>query len=51
MYSDIGKLLEDMRGLQEQLEQVFAFGDARGYQQGLKSGRLLLKEGQHDEQG
>ena len=23
MYSDIGKLLEDMRGLQEQLEQFF----------------------------
>jgi hypothetical protein len=31
--------------------QFFAFGDAQGYQQGLKSRRQLLKEGQHDEQG
>ena len=31
--------------------QFFAFGDAQGYQQGLKNRRQLLKEGQHDEQG
>ena len=30
--------------------QFFAFGDAQGYQQGLKSRRQLLKERQHDEQ-
>jgi len=31
--------------------QFFAFGDAQGYQQGLKGQRQILKEGQHDEQG